>query len=212
MLRKPLFNYTLFAIAMAYLEATVVVYLRLLYYPDGFHFPLILLPAKITLIEIGREAATIIMLWMVAQIAAKDFRQKFAYFIFTFAVWDIFYYVWLKLFLDWPQEWLEWDILFLIPVPWVAPWITPVIISISFIVVSIIILKYPDRFAAKIFSASEWILEIVAGLIIIVSFTWDWQSKIESSAPDDFQWWLFCIGLVLGIFVFYSQFKKEIKN
>jgi len=106
MLKKHILNYTIFAIAMAYLEAVVVVYLRELYYPDGFHFPLILIPAEIAWIEIGREAATIVMLWMVATLAAKNFRQKFAWFIFNFAVWDIFYYVWLKVMLDWPQSWL----------------------------------------------------------------------------------------------------------
>lgn len=212
MLKKPLFDYTLFAIAMAYLETVIVIYLRLLYYPEGFHFPLIFIPPKIALIEIGRETATIIMLWMVARLAAENFRQRFAYFIFTFAVWDIFYYIWLKVLINWPQQWLEWDILFLIPVPWVAPWIAPVIVSVAFIVVAIIILNYPERFKTNIFSSGEWILMIIAGLVMIGSFIWEMKPVVAGKIPQDFPWWLFIMGMVLGIGVFYKRFKKRKPN
>ncbi|MCL6494853.1 MAG: hypothetical protein K6T54_08770, partial [Ignavibacterium sp.] len=77
-----------FAIAMAYLESAVVVYLRELYYPDGFTFPLKLISEKILIIELGRELATIIMLLTVAMIAGKVFAERVAYFLFSFGVWD----------------------------------------------------------------------------------------------------------------------------
>ena len=148
-LKKQIFTYTIFAIAMAYLEAVIVVYLRLLYYPEGFSFLLKDIPQPVLFIEIGREAATIIMLWFVARLADPYFKIRFSFFLFSFAVWDIFYYIWLKVLLDWPASWLEWDILFLIPVPWIAPWLAPVIVSICFIVVALIILNRKERFTDK---------------------------------------------------------------
>src|SRR5882757_7701885 len=99
-----------FSIAMAALESAVVVYLRALYYPDGFTVALKLIDQKIVLIEIAREGATVVMLAAIAYLTAKDFKNRFAYFLMAFAIWDIFYYVWLKVFIDWPSSLLEWDI------------------------------------------------------------------------------------------------------
>ena len=52
------------AIAFAYIEAAVVVYLRAIFHPAGFDFPLAdvaagLFKSDLLLIEIGREAATL---------------------------------------------------------------------------------------------------------------------------------------------------------
>ncbi|MDP3026391.1 MAG: hypothetical protein Q8N63_01690, partial [Nanoarchaeota archaeon] len=95
----------IFAIAMAFVETMIVFYLRKLYYPDNNLFPLnISMPTEILIFEGIREAATIIMLLAVAIIAGKKAKEKFAYFIYAFAIWDIFYYVWLKVTLDWPAS------------------------------------------------------------------------------------------------------------
>ena len=106
-----------FAIAMAYLESAVVVYLRLIYYPNGFDFPLVVIPMREALIELGREGATVVMLVAVGRLGTRGFWSGFAGFMFIFGVWDIFYYVWLKVFLNWPPSLATWDILFLLPVP-----------------------------------------------------------------------------------------------
>lgn len=126
----------LFAIAMAYLEAVVVVYLRYAYYPDD---PLTIFPARILsqihlAIELGREAATVVMLAAVAVLAVRGAMRRFAAFVYLFGLWDIFYYVWLKVTLGWPVSWTEWDILFLIPWAWLGPWLTPVAIALLFVV------------------------------------------------------------------------------
>ena len=120
----------IFSVAMAFLEAIVVVYLRQLYYPQGFDFPLSPLAPKTIAMEWLREIATIIMLVAVGAIAGKNPLQKFASFLYSFAVWDIFYYVGLKLILDWPSSLLTWDILFLFPVRWIGPVLAPVICSL----------------------------------------------------------------------------------
>jgi hypothetical protein len=145
----------IFAIAMGYLEAAVVVYLRELYYPEGFYiaekvkFPFIkfgavnelkLFPKKIIITEIGRESATIIMLAGFAFAAGNTFATILAYFLILFGVWDIFYYVFLKIILNWPETFSTTDIFFLIPVPWIGPVWLPIFLSGVLIAIGLIIL------------------------------------------------------------------------
>ena len=122
-------NATVYAVAMAYVESAIVVYLRRLYYPQGFDFPLGIIDIPTLLLELGREAATIVMLATVGIAAGRTKVGKFAYFLFLFGIWDIWYYIWLKVFVDWPASLLTWDVLFLIPVPWFAQIWFPVAVS-----------------------------------------------------------------------------------
>ena len=94
---------SLFAIAMGFMETAVVVYLRALYYPAGFTVPLVIIPNSIAITEFWREFATIIMLICIGFIYGKTKFSRFAYFIVAFAIWDIFYYLFLYVFLGWPQ-------------------------------------------------------------------------------------------------------------
>ena len=138
-----------FAVAFAFLEAAVVIYLRRLF---GFSFgylspkPTILLDlgfiaflspktpilpdSFITQIELLREASTIIILITIAFLSAKKLREKLGTFLIAFSVWDIFYYVFLRLFTGWPRNLFDIDVFFLIPVPWVGPVLTPLVIFI----------------------------------------------------------------------------------
>src|SRR4029077_16671933 len=94
----------IYAIAMAYVESAVVVYLRALYYPQGFAFPLAPLPPDIVAIEIGREAATLVILLGGAMLAGRERWERSLAFCVSFGVWDLFYYVWLWLLLGWPPS------------------------------------------------------------------------------------------------------------
>jgi hypothetical protein len=123
-----------YAAAMAWVEAAVVVYLRRLFYPDD---PLTLFPMRVwrtsdLLVELGREAATIVMILAVALLATAGRTRRVAAFLYVFGVWDLCYYLWLKLALGWPASWADWDILFLIPWPWLAPWFTPAVVALLF--------------------------------------------------------------------------------
>lgn len=120
-----------YAIAMAYVEAALVVDLRSVYYPGNplSVFPLAVLSRRDLIIELVREFATLVMIGAVAWLAARQAMRVFAAFVYLFGVWDIFYYVWLKLMIGWPVHWLQWDILYLIPWPWFGPWITPVLVA-----------------------------------------------------------------------------------
>src|SRR3989339_1190144 len=155
-IRKKLLYITLFGIAFGYLEAAVVVYLRAIAYPSGFHIPLDLdfpfihfgihpalspVPLKILLTEIGREAATIVMLATLGILAGTTRRERFAFFLLPFAVWGICYYVFLKLLLQWPASLSTIDVLFLIPVPWLAPVWLPLLCSLLMLIISLMLLK-----------------------------------------------------------------------
>jgi len=137
---RKLLLITIFGIAMAFLESAVVVYLRELYYPDGFNGTFSFMPQRIVTVELLRELTTLVMLLSVGWIAGETKYARFAWFLYTFAVWDIFYYVWLKIFINWPLSVFDWDILFLLPVTWLGPVIAPVICSFTMIVFSMLIL------------------------------------------------------------------------
>ena len=189
----------------------MVVYLREIYYPNGFHFPIEIIQNHIAIIEIGREAVTIIILWFSTLLAADNFRERFALFIYNFGLWDIFYYFWLKVFINWPSEWLEWDVLFLIPLPWIAPWLAPALVSITFIISAFLILKYPKKFPDKIFTKTEWTMEIIAAGLILWSFLWQSLNVLNEGIPDFYPWWLFFLGMVLGTGIFIRRFIKKIE-
>lgn len=131
---------------MGYVEAAVVSYLRFLYYPGGFFTrdgasAATIDPAAFR-IELGREAATIVMLATVALLTARrSWWERLAYFVWAFAVWDIFYYVWLYVLLRWPPDLMTLDVLFLIPRVWVAPVILPVVVSGVMLVLATVILR-----------------------------------------------------------------------
>lgn len=116
---------TIFGVAMAFLEAAVVVYLRALYYPAGFLIhsvaDLAALPPSILTTELWREAATITMLAAVAYLARETWRYRATAFVFLFALWDLSYYCFLYILLGWPPSFTTFDVYFLIPRPWVGP-------------------------------------------------------------------------------------------
>ncbi len=154
---------SLFAIAFGLVEASVVVYLRHLL-STGFNHQThvnkedvlaavpgiaflephtaieILRNASILRVEQFREVATIIMLTSVALLAGNNRKQKLAYFLLAFGLWDIFYYVFLRLVIGWPTSFRSQDIFFLLPVPWAGPVIAPLVISTGLIAIALTIL------------------------------------------------------------------------
>jgi len=215
---------TLFSIAMGYLESAVVVYLRAIYYPNCFNFPLVNMNPAIAITELGREAATIIMLAGIGVVAGKNSTQRFAWFLYCFAIWDIFYYVFLKVLLNWPESLFTWDILFLIPLPWVGPVICPCIISISMILLALMLIYFNNKNPALKINPREWILFISGSLVVILSFILDCYKCINlykgevldalsQYIPRHFDWPIFCIGEILiltAIFLFFFRAKSVI--
>ncbi len=196
-LSKKIFAIIIFSIAMAYLESAIVVYLRLLYYPEGFIFPIKIIPNEIFLIELGRELATIFMFVSISFLIGVRFVDRFSYFLFAFGVWDIFYYVWLKLFINWPASFLTDDLLFLIPVPWISPILAPVIISIIFIVMSLILLTFHHK-GGRIQNSLFVNIPIILGvLLVLFSFIWNFQERLNMISPVEFLWGVYWLGIFL---------------
>ena len=168
---------------MALVEAGIVIYLRAIYYPEGFSFPLAIITTRHFIFEIAREAATIFMLISVSALIGKRFWEKFAYFIICFGIWDIFYYVWLKIAIGWPVSLLDWDILFLIPLPWIGPVIAPVTIAIMMIVAGLFILSLFKKGYDFRPSFLAWTLTIIGTLIILYSFMRDTGASLHQHMP-----------------------------
>jgi hypothetical protein len=209
--RRRIYWLTLFAVAMGLLEAVVVVYLRELYYPDGFGFPIILAPVRIAVAELLREAATLLMLLAVAMLAGRDRFDRFAVFAYLFGIWDIVYYAALLLLLGWPGSLLEWDILFLIPMPWLSPVFYPILISCFLIALFILneLLAAGNRDWRL--SLPEWLVASAGGMVVILSFCWNWRVVLEGGIPDDFPEALFAAGLLMGVIPFARALLRALR-
>jgi hypothetical protein len=196
---------TILAIAFAYIEGSVVVYLRALYYPDGFSFPLEGIPISILLTEAGREAATIAVLMAVAYLVERTRTGRLFLFLYCFGIWDIFYYLWLKMLLNWPATLLDWDVLFLIPLPWIAPVLSPVLTSLLFIAAAVLVNHTGTRGRSITFSRIDWLLLIVAALAIVASYLWETGSVLGHQVPRGYPWWLWGSGIGLGLGVILAR-------
>jgi hypothetical protein len=191
------------------------------------------MPGNLVLTEILREFATILMLIGAGVLAGKTFSQKFAWFIYAFAIWDIFYYVFLKILIDWPGSIMTWDILFLIPTTWTGPVLSPVIVSLTMIVFAMIILSFSVKGINTRIATIEWGLLSGGSVILITAFTWDYSGFILehysfkeiwtlpdkqmlyntalSYMPREFNWGLFVSGevmIVTAVFLFFRRIKK----
>ena len=213
---KNILLVTLFAIAMAYLESAVVVYLRAMYGIENLLTDLNLTLDKYTFIEIGRETATIAMLAMIAVISGNTKPKKIGYFFLSFGIWDIFYYIWLYIFIQWPKSLLEWDVLFLIPLPWWGPVIAPILISILLITVGYVLIK-EVVFKIIIF---DWITISVCITILLYTFVEDsiriiisGVGDLTSVKPTYFNWILFWISFIgwclVSLKIFLPGFKRQ---
>ncbi len=208
-MRRGVINAVAFAIAMANVETMIVVYLRRLYYPNGFTFPLVIIDTPTLILELAREACTIIMLATFGIAAGRTNAGKFAYFLIGFGIWDIFYYVWLKVLLNWPASLLTWDVLFLIPVPWIGPVLAPVTVACTMIGMGLTLLWLEARGPVLPAGNVLWWAQIAAALIIILSFTIDILPRLDPQGtrlaqwvPTTYRWWMLVLGQALAIGAF----------
>lgn len=185
----------IFAIAFAFVESSVVVYLRQIFYPEGFSFPLT--PASVSHVgvELAREFATIVMLVVVAMIAGSSRWQRFSYFLIGFGVWDILFYVWLKLILNWPVSVLDWDILFLIPIPWIGPVIAPVLVSLAMIAGGLLILRKEEQDGSFRSSPVAVASALLGSVAILASFMLDTDATLRFQYPKPYHYELLALGM-----------------
>ena len=206
----------LFGVSFGYVEAAVVVYLRTIYEPirSQVHrdrpasepVPLMTLdevrataPEKSWLarVEVVREAGTLVMLAAVAMVVTGAPHLWPPAFCVAFGTWDLFYYVFLKWLVDWPDSLLTWDVLFLIPVPWVAPVLAPIVVSLSLIAGGLAALKRTVRM-----KLAHWTILALGGILILLSFMVDFRNTLSGGLPHPFAWSTFVIGELAGVGAF----------
>lgn len=210
--KTRLISVSLFAIAMGLLEAICVVYLRqILLPPDGSLNNIAFSNFDFT-IEVIREITTLVMLLTIAILAAYNWRTRLAMFFLAFGIWDIFYYIGLKIFLNWPATILEWDALFLVPVNWYGPVLAPVLISVYFIIVSIIIVLREATGKKLHITIPAILLQLLTFVVWYYSFTKD-SSLISEFGYESatYSWLLFVLGIIfcsVGIFITFRNNSK----
>jgi hypothetical protein len=222
----------LFGTAFGYLEAAVVSYLRYLHEPvrRQFYpsrpasdlFPLLTpeqaaiaepLQRKVRLTEIGREAATIVMLGAVALTMSANGGQWAAAFVIAFGAWDSTFYLFLKILLDWPASLVTWDILFIIPVPWVAPVIAPVLVSAAMMLAGSWHLQRECTARPVLLRARNWALLAAGAAVIVLSFTLDSANVASGGMPRPFHWEVFGTGLTIGVLAYAeAAWRRESRH
>ena len=169
-----------YALSMALLEAAIVVYLRGLL---GITNDSVSLGAY-RRIEMFREAATLVMLASVGWLAGRHWRERLAYGLFTFGLWDIGYYIWLKAFLGWPASLTDWDILFLIPVPWWGPVLAPAMIATLICLVALLAVLRMERGGGLHFSPARLASIGLGACLALATFMLDAVRAWAAGRPD----------------------------
>ncbi len=228
---------TLFGIGFGFVEAAIVKYLRVIFYGGGFEFPLQgFVDPELLSVEWIREFWTIVMLLGVGIAAGRTHYERFAFFLVGFAVWDIFYYLSLKYMLDWPASLLTWDILFLIPWPWVGPVIAPVIYALGMLGLAGVIIYWVDKGEDPKMNWKEWTWFLAASCIVLYTFIYDYGKILiqggylkdyfalaEDQAfldvvnvyvPTHFMWGIFLVGIacmIVPIVTLHLRMRKTLK-
>jgi 4-hydroxy-3-methylbut-2-enyl diphosphate reductase len=194
-----------FAIGMAWLEAATVYYLRVMvdrlnpYQADP-------LPMRGVLgqVELVREAATLLMLLTIGAIAGRTWRMRLGYTAVAFGIWDIFYYVFLKAIYDWPKSPFDWDILFLLPLPWWGPVLAPLCIAFLMIVWGTLASQCIDGNPFASVTSTLWRLNWLGVALALYVFMADSLRVVNqgldvtrSVLPKAFNWSVFVVAFTL---------------
>ncbi|HXI72797.1 MAG TPA: hypothetical protein VNN22_20860 [Verrucomicrobiae bacterium] len=195
----------IYAIAMAWVESAVVFYLRSMidriepYQPNPL--PII---GGFGAVELPREFATLVMLFAVGALAGRTWRARFGYALVAFGVWDIFYYVFLKMICGWPHSLLDWDILFLLPMPWWGPVLSPVLISLLMILWGTFASQFERTDTPALSNWRVWMLNFSGVALALYVFMADTIAAshhgldaIRNMLPEQFNWPVFCVALAL---------------
>ncbi len=189
-----------YAIAMAFLEAVVVVYIRGLLNITNDHVAL----GPYVTMEMWREAATLVMLASVGWLAGHRRADRLAYGLFAFGLWDIWYYIWLKVLTGWPETLLSWDVLFLIPLRWWGPVLSPMLIAALICASAVLVVVRMERGQRLEITPLNVGSLIAGGLLALYVFMSDalyallqgWTDW-DTLRPGPFKWPLFLVALAL---------------
>lgn len=194
-----------FAAGMAWIEAACVYYLRVMvdrvepYQPDP-------LPIRGVLgdVELVREGATLLMLAVTGMLAGRTWRARLGYAAIAFGSWDVLYYVFLRVISGWPASLFDWDILFLLPLPWWGPVVAPIAIASLMIVWGTLVTERQDSLPATPFTRALWGVSATGVLLALGVFMTDsiralpgGLDQVRQVLPTAFNWPVFGTALVL---------------
>jgi hypothetical protein len=198
-------NVCLFAIAFAWIEAAVVFYLRTMVdRVDPYQSPPLPLVEGMVWVELVREAATLLLLGAVGWLAGRTWVARLGYALMAFGLWDIFYYVFLKPMTGWPRSLLDWDILFLIPLPWWGPVLAPLLIALLMVVWGTLVTQCPRLQRVALADGRVWAVNGLGILLALYVFMADaipvaprGEAALRELLPVAFHWPLFLVAWVL---------------
>jgi len=207
----------IFAMAMAWVESAVVFYLRTLVNRiEPYQAVPLPVAANLGQAELVREAATLIMLLMVGILAGRSWRARLGYAAVAFGIWDIFYYVFLKVLCGWPHSLFDWDVLFLLPLPWWGPVIAPISIALLMIVWGTLASRQADENPPVREIWRAWGLSFVGAILALYVFIADNLHAVTQGGdawrrvlPTRFQWPLFCAALGLMAIPLFQLFSAR---
>ena len=209
----------LYAVAMAWVEAAAVYYLRSLFGRIEPYQPYPLpMAGGFGEAELIREIATLIMLLTVGWLAGATWRTRLGYSVVAFGVWDIFYYVFLRVMTGWPKSLLDWDILFLIPLPWWGPVWAPTSIALLMILWGTFMTKV-ER--SPVSFGSRWKCLALGGMgaaLALFTFMADairtadqGTEALRNMLPLRFNWPLFGVALALMALPVADVARQELR-
>lgn len=191
-----------YAVAMAYLESAVVVYLNgALGGRVGEIFPLkpAIEAGELILIELGRELGTLVMIATLGLLVGRSPVEQLAWSSVVFGAWDIGYYAWLYVFAGWPSSLATVDLLFLLPVPWAGPVWSPLAVSVALMTFGLIA---AGRLRAGVpVRLARWhvFAGLAGGFLVILSYTLDAANLIAGGLPGPYPWPIFVAGMLLAL-------------
>ncbi len=194
-----------YAVAMAWVESATVFYLRTLvgridpYQPAPLPFI-----GGFSSVELVREAATLVMLFAIGWLAGRTWRARLGYSALAFGVWDIFYYAFLKIVCGWPHSLLDWDVLFLLPLPWWGPVLAPMLIALLLICGGTLASQFEREPAPQLSNWFGWVLNFAGVALALYVFMADTLAAanrgveaVRATLPEKFNWLLFCLAWLL---------------
>jgi hypothetical protein len=204
-------------LSFGFVEAAVVIDLRTVYEPlqqelhpgtrPGEQFPAVTLdelraasPQGLWLlkVELARELATMVMLATLGLAAGGRPLRRLAAFVAAFGVWDLAFYLWLRLIIGWPATVWTWDLLFLLPVPWSAPVLAPMLVAATMTVAGLHAIARDAAGRPVRPSWRNWSALLGGALLAFLAFIENCRTVTAGGVPQRFNWQLLLAGLLLA--------------